>query len=113
MIIHYSFGSITIRGRQYASDLKIINGQVVPDWWRKFGHTVDVDDVADILNAGPDCVVIGSGGSGLMKVGNRLLKEAADRGIEIIVEPTASAIKTFNRLYGDGKKVAGGFHLTC
>ena len=113
MIEQYSFGSITIQGKQYSSDLKIINGQVYPDWWRKTGHSVDVDDVVDILSAKPDYLVIGSGSSGLMKVSDRLKRELVDRGIEIIVEPTSEAVGTFNRIYKDGKKVAAGFHLTC
>ena len=61
MIDHYSFGSMSIFGKQYRSDLKIINGKVIPDWWRKTGHTVDVDDVTEILSSKPDYVVFGSG----------------------------------------------------
>ena len=33
--------------------------------------------------------------------------------IKVIVEKTSKAAKTFNRLYGRGKDVAGAFHLTC
>ena len=113
MIDQYSFGSMTISGIRYTADLKIINGLVYPDWWRKTGHAVDVDDVTDIINAQPDVRVIGSGSSGLVKVIERLRRHLEDSGIELIVEPTATAIKTFNRLYEEGKQVAGGFHLTC
>lgn len=113
MIEQYSFGSITISGKRYTSDLKIINGQVYPDWWRKSGHSVDVEDVADILDAEPDYLVIGSGSSGLMKVSDRLRQHLADCGIEVIVEPTSDAIGTFNQICADGKNVTGGFHLTC
>lgn len=113
MIESYSFGSITISGKQYSSDLKIINGQVYPDWRRKSGHTVDIDEVADIIKAKPDYLVIGSGSLGRMKLSDRLRKHLSDCGIQVIVEPSADAVLTFNRLYGDGRSVAGGFHLTC
>jgi hypothetical protein len=113
VIDSYSFGSMTIQGQQYRSDLKIINGEVVPNWWSQVGHTVDVEDVTDILNAAPDYLVIGSGKMGLVKVRAGLKRELADRGIEVVVERSRKAVETFNRLYGGGKNAAGGFDLTC
>ena len=113
MIDHYSFGSITISGKQYTSDLKIINGQVYPNWRRKSGHTVDIAEVADILNAKPEYLVIGSGSFGRMKLSKQLKQYLTDCGIQVIVEPSGTAIGTFNRMYADGKNVCAGFHLTC
>lgn len=113
MIEQYFFGSIVILGKQYSSDLKIINGEVYPDWWRKSGHSVDTDDVADILDAKPDYLIIGSGSSGLMKVSDRLRQHLSDCGIQVIVEPSGTAMKTFNQMYAEGKSVCAGFHLTC
>ena len=112
MIESCSFGSITIQGKLYRSDLKIINGQVYPDWLRKSGHSVDVDEVADIIKAKPDYVVIGSGSFGRMKLSKQLKQYLADCGIQVIVEPSGTAIGTFNRMYADDKNVCAGFHLT-
>ncbi len=113
MIEQYSFGSITISGKQYAADLKIINGLVVPDWWRSSGHIVAVDDVADILRAQPEYFIVGTGSSGLMKVDNNLVEHLSRCGIKLIAEATAKAVKIFNRIWEDGKNVSAGFHLTC
>jgi hypothetical protein len=113
MIENYSFGSMTISGKRYTSDLKIINGQVHPDWRRKTGHSVTVDEVIEILNTKPDYLIIGSGKFGLMKISEQLRRHLPDCGIQIIVERSKVAMKTFNQLYTDGKNVAGGFHLTC
>ena len=113
MIESYSFGSMTISGKRYTSDLKIINGQVHPDWWRKTGHSVAVDEVTDILNAKPDYLIIGSGKFGLMKVSDRLRKHLSECGIQIIVESSKTAMKTYNQMYADGKNIAGAFHLSC
>ena len=33
--------------------------------------------------------------------------------IELIEEKTSKAIKTFNRLFKEGKNVCAGFHLSC
>jgi hypothetical protein len=35
------------------------------------------------------------------------------QNIKVIVEKTSEAVKSFNRLCGQGKDVAGAFHLTC
>ncbi len=113
MITHYSFGSITISGKRYRSDLKIINGQVYPDWWRKSGHAVDIEDITDILSAEPDYLVIGAGSPGLMKVSDRLKQHLGDIGVELIAEPSEIAIQIFNQKCADGKNIAAGFHLTC
>ena len=113
MIEQYSFGSIIISGKQYRSDLKIINGQVYPDWRRKSGHTVDVDEIDDILEVKPNYLIIGSGSFGRMKLSKQLKQHLTDCGVQVIREPTSTAIQTFNQMYADGKNVCAGFHLTC
>ena len=113
MIENFSFGSITISGKQYTSDLKIINGQVYPDWLRKTGHSVDNSDVADFLKAKTDSLIIGTGVFGSMKLNVQLKQHLTDHGIQVIEEPTIIAIGLFNLMYADDKNVAAGFHLTC
>ncbi len=113
MIEQYRFGSIVISGNSYTSDVKIIDGRVVADWWRKSAHRVEIDDIRDILEAKLDYLVIGSGKFGIMKVGEDVTSCLQDRIIELVVEPTAAAVKIFNRLTEKNRNVAAGFHLTC
>lgn len=113
MIDKFSFGTITVNGQTYNSDIKIIKGDVVQDWWRTSGHTVDVDDVHDILQTKPDILVIGRGAPGYMRVTGALREYAANHGCELIEEKTTTAIDTFNRFVKEGKNVAGGFHVGC
>lgn len=113
MIQDYQFGSMTVAGKTYRQDLKIIRGEVLPRWWRNEGHTVDVNDVADIFAARPDFLVVGQGKPGHMQVTGTLRSALQEAGIELIEEPTAAALMTFNRLQREGKNVAGAFHLTC
>ena len=113
MIERYAFGSIIIRGEKYTSDLKIIDGQVHPDWWWKSGHTVNVAEISGILNAKPDYLIIGSVSFGMMKFSDQLRQQLIDYGVNVIEEPTSTAIHTFNQMYADGKNVAAAFHLTC
>jgi hypothetical protein len=113
MIEAYSFGSLTFAGQRYGKDLKILRGEVADNWWRKEGHRVDVGDVQEILEAGPDILVVGMGAYGLMKVTKQLVKRLSDKNIQLIAQPSGEAAKTFNKLLEEGKDVAGAFHLTC
>ncbi len=113
MIEQYSFGNIAINGVTYINDIKIIQGKVVPEWWRKSGHFVDVDDIQEILKSKPDILVLGKGSPGQMKSTGSLREFLKDNGIELIEEKTSKAVKTFNRLFKKGKNVSAGFHLSC
>ncbi|MFH1313567.1 MAG: MTH938/NDUFAF3 family protein [Candidatus Eisenbacteria bacterium] len=64
----YDFGTITVDGRIFTKDLRIIAGKVVPDWWRIEGHMLLPPDIDDILTAEPEVLVIGTGDPGMMKV---------------------------------------------
>jgi hypothetical protein len=114
MIAHYTTGShMTVNGTKYHQDLKIIRGEVKGNWWRREGHRLDVDDIQDILTAGPSILVIGTGYAGNMRVPGSLRKTLQNHQIKVIAETTADAAKTFNRLAAGGEDVAGAFHLTC
>lgn len=113
MINRYRAGSIVVEGKEYHRDLKIFDHAVHNNWWRKEGHSVDDEDLKDILSAKPAILVIGTGYAGQMQVSNSLRSTLSKEKIELIVEMTAEAVKTFNRLKSEGKNVAGAFHLTC
>lgn len=113
MIENYQFGKIVVAGNTYTSDIKIINGGVTPEWWRKSGHSVRIDDVNDLLEIKPKYLIIGKGKPGLMKADEQLRSRLQDLDIELIEEPTAKAAEIFNQLMGKGETVAAGLHLTC
>jgi hypothetical protein len=114
MIDQYSTGShMTVQGTKYYQDLKIIDGQVKGNWWRKKGHRLDAADIGDILSAKPGVLVIGTGYAGHMQVPMSLRTAIEGQDIEVIAERTSDATETFNRLFHQGKDVAGAFHLTC
>ncbi len=113
LIKSYQFGRLTVEEKEHRNDLKIIEGKVIPSWWRQDGHVVDVADVDDILAAKPETLVVGRGDPGRMRVSDSLRAALASAHIQLIEEPTAQAIATFNRLSESDRKVAGAFHLTC
>ena len=113
MITEYTFGKIICQGKTYTNDIKIIEGQVVADWWRKSGHRVDIEDVIDILETKPDILVIGKGSPGLLKSTASLRAHLAANDIKLIEKKSSLAMRIFNQLYGEGKRVAAGFHVSC
>ncbi len=112
MIDSYLFGKIIINRKEYRKDIKIINGDVIQNWWRTEGHNLDMDDIKDIIDFKPDILIIGTGAFGLMKVNNTLVKEIENVGIEVKIFKTSKAVKEFNLLFNK-KNIAGAFHLTC
>lgn len=114
MIDEYTTGShMTVQGTRYGSDLKIIRGEVIDNWWRQQGHRLATGDINDILNARPQVLVIGTGYAGNMQVPDAVRQTLENRQIKVIAQTTADATTTFNRLMNEGKDVAGAFHLTC
>ena len=113
MISEFSFGKIVVDGKTYTSDIKIVDGRVISDWWRKKGHRVDIEDISDILVTEPEIVVIGRGTPGLLKSTVSLREYLAAGHIELIEKKTPKAIAAFNKLFQQGRKVAAGFHISC
>lgn len=110
----YSFGRMTVGGKEFTSDLIIYqDGRIKSDWWREQGHNLLPEDIAMILDSGPEMLVIGTGAMGLMKVSEALFNMCERHGIEVKVSRTASAVKQFNNAKKEGKIVAACFHLTC
>ena len=104
---------MVIDGVTYTNDVKIIQNTVVPDWWRKGGHSVDVADVHDILTYHPDVLVIGKGDPGYMTTSPALQKVLEQKSIELIEEKTTKAIQIYNQMLKADKRVASGFHVAC
>jgi hypothetical protein len=112
MIDSYKFGSITIDGKNYRKDV-IVYKDTVKEWWRTAGHNVSVDDLKDILSDDVEIFVMGNGASGCCAFPDETLNYLKGKGIEVIVQKTGEAYKTYNELTKEGKNVVGGFHLTC
>ena len=109
----YSFGLMTIDGKIYGKDLIVFNERIIPNWWRKSGHALSIDDLDEVLKYKPDILVVGTGASGMMQVPEITKKGLKNKNISIIEEDTGVAYQTFNNYIEEGRRVAGAFHLTC
>ena len=112
MIEAYDFGTVTISGKEYTSDV-IVHGDRVTSWWRDAGHSVSRNDLEGLLLEKPAVIVFGTGAYGAMQVPRDIRRFVEDRGIQLMVERSADAVHTFNRLRDKGGDVAIAMHLTC
>jgi hypothetical protein len=111
-IDRYEFGLIVIEGQTFKNDVLIWPGRIKGDWWRKEGHLLQLEDVAEALAANPEVLVVGRGDPGRMEVDPALAAYLKDRGVELMVRPTREACRVINDLSG-ARRLAAALHLTC
>ena len=107
----YRFGRVEVDGVPHHEDLWIYGERVGP-WWRREGHRVHPEDLAEILEFSPEVVIIGTGFSGMLKVTKEVEALLSSRGIELRALPTKEAVELYNEL-AQKKRVAVLLHLTC
>ena len=107
----YSFGRIIIDGQTYTKDVIILPEGVFSPWWRREGHRLSMEDLSEALKARPEVLIIGRGYAGVMRVPDELVKALQERGIDVVVQKTRDAVKTFNTI--EDKRTVAALHLTC
>jgi hypothetical protein len=113
MIINsYDFGHITIDGKRYSRDLIVFPDRVKAGWWRKEGHRLQMEDLTEVLEAKPEVLVVGTGYYGEMTVPAETRKQVESKGIELVIQKTADAAQSLNRLI-TSRNVVAALHLTC
>ena len=112
VIDSYQFGQISVGGRKYTSDVLIFPDRVEDNWWRKGGHQLCLEDIADVMAESPEVLIVGTGASGLVEVLPEVRQAAEAHGIELIVETTDRACHTYNQLCRS-QRVVAALHLTC
>lgn len=120
MVEKYIFGLITVNGETFNYDIETDwSGAVLP-WQREDGHTIGIEDVERAVAKNPESIVIGTGEKGFARVTEEAKLFIEGRGIQLVIDKTEEAVKTFNVLKDDSfeeegrqNRVVGLFHLTC
>jgi hypothetical protein len=107
----YKFGKIVINGQMYEKDLIILPNRIIPNWWRKEGHFICIEDIKSVIESNPQILFIGTGKFGMMKVANSLKSILTENGIELRIDKTPKIIKMYNKTVNNHK--AAALHLTC
>ena len=111
----FTFGSIQIDGTTYEHDVVIDGGSIrkrkkkpSKSFRSSYGHT-PLSNAEDIPWA---CrrLVVGTGANGALPVMEDVMREARARHVELLVFPTAQAIK---ELAKGGKDMNAILHVTC
>jgi len=89
-----------------------LSRQVDAAWWRREGHLLQAEDLADALRAKPGVLIIGTGYYGVMRVPRETVERIAALGIDVNVEKTGRAVELHNDLELAGNVIAA-LHLTC
>ncbi len=120
MIEEYHFGSIIIDAKVYNYDVEVRWTNEVFPWQRTESHIIDVEDVKRAVSQNPEVIVIGTGENGVARVTEEAQKFIREKEIELIIDKTEEATKTFNIINeeskeeeGEQRKIIGIFHLTC
>jgi len=110
----YRFGRIVIDGTAYTSDIIIAGGTIHPNWQRKQGHLLNIEDLTGVLKAAPCVLIVGCGASAMMKVPEETSRLLEQNHIESEILDTYKAVERFNELSKKGvKDIAAALHLTC
>ncbi len=110
-IEEYKFGKIVVNNIEYKNDLKIFKNTVIPNWWRKEGHKLRIEDLPE-LKERPKKLIVGKGYYGFMKLDNELKNYCLKNNIKIIEEKSKKAVEYFNN-EEDKENTLFCIHLTC
>jgi len=109
----YAFGAITINGQTYHQDLIVLPDRILPNWRRTRGHSLDIEDIPEIIACEPDILIVGTGTYGAIDIPPKTRTEITGRNISLLAAPTERACAFFNEHMDKGANAAGAFHLTC
>lgn len=109
----YDFGTIDVDGKTYTTDIVITPDAVRDGWWRREGHRLHTEDLAVVVDAKPDILVIGTGFFGRMTIPEETTRYLKNLGIDVRSAETSEAVKAFNELQRTSARVAAALHLTC
>ena len=110
----YSFGKVTVDGHPHARDVIVLPNRVVADWWRRDGHSLVIEDLADVLDELPEHLIVGCGHDGRLRPHPSVVEALAGRGVEMEALPTADAVLRYEQLRAENPAAtAAALHLTC
>ena len=113
-ISSYDFGHVTIDGTDHTRDVIVLPERVVTNWWRRDGHSLVMDDLADVIDELPPRLIVGCGAHGRLHPDPSVAEALAERGTEMEALPTAEAVSRYEDLAAENPAaVAAALHLTC
>jgi hypothetical protein len=107
----YSFGRVVVDGEEQTRDLIVVPGRVVTGWWRRDGHSLVMEDLAEVEDELPERLIVGCGAHGRLQPDPAVIEELERRGIDVEVLHTGEAVRRYAE--SDERRTAAALHLTC
>ena len=107
------FGFVVIDGKKYEHDVIVDWKGHVKEFELRHRHYISRPEFKELAQLGPEIIVIGTGQYGECEVSEIFLEEAKNKGIEVIIKDTKMAIKEFNAIVKEFKRVVAFIHVTC
>lgn len=111
------FGWIIINGRKHRHDVTIFPDGTVKR--RKGGilmfgsHLFKQKEFEELCKQEIEVIVVGTGTDGVAKISDDAKKFLENKKIKLVELLSEEAIREFNKLAKDGKKVGAIIHVTC
>lgn len=110
----YRFGHVVVDGKRHSRDVIVLPDRVVADWWRRDGHSLVIEDFADVIDELPERLVVGCGAQGQLRPHPSVVDALARRGVEMEALPTPDAVLRYEELRAaNPAATAAALHLTC
>jgi hypothetical protein len=107
----YNFGRIVVDGEEHTRDLIVLPERVVPDWWRREGHSLALEDLDEVKDELPERLILGCGAHGRLRPPAAVIEALERRGITVEAVPTDEAVRRYGE--SDERRTAAALHLTC
>ncbi len=117
LILSVKWGRMEVEGLGLGKDFKLWPGGGRGWDWNEHGtgHSsgIQIGDCQELLDNGSRIIVLSRGMMLRLKINQQTISYLKERNIEVLVEGTKQAVKSYNALVQEGKAVGGLFHTTC
>jgi hypothetical protein len=117
-ITYIKWGKIAVNNQKY-HDILIYDDTVEEREYDKLkgfygtGHKIGDWEIKKLLSNNPEVIVVGTGWMGIVEVPEKLKAEVEKRKIILKQLKSPNAVKEYNKLIAEGKKVNVLIHSTC
>lgn len=112
-----AWGRITLATGESFRDVKLWPGGAREWDWRETGmrHSpgIGLAEVRELLDRGCDVVVLSRGQSLVLQTSDDVLRALRESGIEVIHVESREAVRRYNELAAEGRRVGALIHSTC
>jgi hypothetical protein len=105
------FARLVSDGKVYRAPCLVYRNSVDGRWWRKDGGRFLPEDFTAVIDAKPECIVLGTGIMNKVEVTDETIAHLQSCGASVEVLDSKEAAARYNQLFAAGKDVVGAFHL--